>query len=189
MNRHGQTGFTIIEILMVIIILGILVGLTYSFAVPRYRERTYYTRAYSELNTMANGMNLYLAKYNDFPADVDRDIPSGIKEFLQGQYIDSWPDAPWPGSVYDYDNWPPDSNGPEHTYQISIRMCNAGDNATCKANAQKYLKSYVDSSVLANWDSHSSVYYCIKGSCRAHQTKPMSHPGFCVNCGGAKKAF
>lgn len=189
MRKANQKGFTIVEITVVIVILGILAGLTYSIIVPKYRERSYFTRSNAELNTMGNAFNLYLAKYNDYPPDVNRDVPAGIKEFIQAQGNPDWPDAPYPGSVYDYDNWPPDGNGPNHTYQISIRMCNAGDDATCKANANKYLKGYVSQSVLNNWDSSSSVYYCLKGSCRSHQNKPMNHPGYCMNCGSAGKIF
>jgi hypothetical protein len=158
--------------------------MTYSFAVPKYKNRTYYTRAVSELNTLGNAATLYVAKYNDYPADVDRDIPADLKEFVQANGSNnSWPDAPWPGSVYDYDNWPPDSNGPQQTYQISVRFCNAGDDATCKANAQKYLSGYAATATLNSWDSYSAVFYCIKGSCRSHQNKPMNHPGYCINCG------
>ena len=185
----NRAGFTLVEITVVIVVLGILAGLTYSVAVPRYRERTYYTRMTSEMNTMGNGMTLYLAKYNDYPPDVVRDIPAGIKEFLHGQYLDNWPDAPYPNSVYDYDNWPPDGNGSQHTYQISMRMCDAGDDAGCKANAKKYLNNFVPAATLDAWDSSSSVYYCIKGSCRPHQNKPMNHPGYCINCGNKSQIF
>lgn len=188
-TKQFQTGFTLVEIVVVIVVLGILAAITYSYGVPKYRERTYYTRSISELNTMSNAMQLYIAKYNDYPPDVVRDVPAGMKEFIQGQYSDDWPDAPFPGSVYDYDNWPPDTNGPQQTYQISVRMCSAGDNATCKANANKYLKGYASDSALANWDSYSSMYICIKGSCRSHQDRPMNHPGYCINCGTGSKIF
>ena len=184
-----QHGFTIVEICVVIVVMGILAGLTYSIIVPRYRERTYYTRMTSEMGSMSDAIKLYVAKYNDYPADVPRDVPGEIKEFLQGQYLDSWPDAPYPGAVYDYDNWPPDSNGPNQTYQISMRMCPAGQHAVCKAAAQKYLNNFVPQTTLNNWDADSSVYYCIKGSCRSHQNKPMSHPGYCINCGKQSQIF
>jgi len=174
-----------VELLVAIVVLSALVALTYSYAVPKYRERTYFTRAHSELHTMANALTLYVAKYNDYPADVERSIPPGIQEFLQtnGQN-NNWPNAPWPGSIYDYDRW--DDLG---VIQISIRFCNQGDNATCNANANKYLKGYVSDSTLAAWDSYSSVYYCIKGSCRSHQSQPVNWPGYCINCGGKSNFF
>ncbi len=186
----NKQGFTIVELCVVMVVIGILAALTYSIIVPHYREKTYYTRSVTEMNAMSNATKLYVAKYNDYPADVSRDVPAGIKEFVQGQQdADNWPSAPWPGSVYDWDNWPPDSNGPIQTYQISVRMCNPGDNATCKKNAQKYLKDYVPQSTLDNWDSYSAVYYCISGSCRSHQSKPMTWPGYCVNCGGKSTIY
>ncbi len=177
-------GFTLIEIVVVIVVLGILAGLVLTNVVPRWRERAYYTRSLAELNTMGSAFKLYLVKYNEYPPDEARNIPSGIKEFVQGQAdTDDWPDAPFPGSVYDYDNWPAGVNG-DQTYQVSLRFCNAGEDAICKARAQKYLSDYVSASVLAGWDSRSSMYYCIKGSCRSHNDVPTTHPGFCVNCGG-----
>lgn len=180
----GKRGFTLVEILIVIIVLAILATIGYSTVTSRYKEKTYHTRALAELNTMANATKLYVAKYNDYPPDENRNVPAGIKEFVQGQEgVDEWPTAPFPGSVYDYDFWPADDNGPEDTYQISIRFCAAGDHATCKANAQKYLADYVSQESLDNWDAASSMYYCLRGSCRAHQTQPMNHPGYCINCG------
>lgn len=184
MLKLKQSGFTLLEILMVIIVLGILATISYGTLAQRWKLKAYYTRTIAELNAMGNAANIYVAKNNDFPEDVNRNVPAGLKEYVQGQEgIDEWPTAPWPGSVYDYDNWPPDANGPNHTYQISVRLCDAGQNATCKSNAQKYLSDYVSQDVLNNWDALSSVYYCIKGSCRSHQSRPISHPGYCINCG------
>lgn len=171
--KRARGGFTLIELVVVLLVLSLLVVLTYSYAVPKYRERTYLTRSVSELNTMGNALTLYISKYNDYPADVVRNVPPGIQEFLQGQYASNWPDAPWPGSVYDYDRW--DDIG---VIQISIRFCNAGDTPTCKKNFPA--ESWVDDS----WDSYSAVYFCIKGSCRSHQSKPANWPGHCINCGG-----
>jgi prepilin-type N-terminal cleavage/methylation domain-containing protein len=182
-----KKGFTLIELLMIITLIGILSGITYSIAVPRWRERTYYTRSVAEMSSIANGMKLYVAKYNDFPPDASRNLPSGIQEFVQGQEAkDDWPAAPFPGSVYDWDNWPPDGNGPLQTYQISIRFCGIGDDAGCKKMAKKYLAGRTSDAILNSWDSYSAMYYCVKGSCRSHQSKPINHPGFCINCGSSQ---
>jgi type II secretory pathway pseudopilin PulG len=179
-----KNGFSVVEILVILTVLGVLATIVYGTLSHGWKNKAYYTRTIAELNAMGNAANLYVAKYNDYPADVARNIPSGLVEFVQGQEdIGSWPEAPWPGSVYDYENWPPDANGPLQTYQISVRMCNAGDDITCHDNAVKYLSDYLSTSVLDSWDSYSSVYYCIKGSCRSHNAKPVNHPGFCINCG------
>lgn len=182
MGKHiNSRGFTMVEITVVIVVLGILAGIVYTVGMPRWRERTYYLRATGEMNAMGNAMVLYASKYNDFPADVNRNIPAGIKEFLQGQNLgDGWPDAPWPGSVYDYDNW--DVSG-DKIYQISVRFCTAGDTATCKKNFPK------EPWVTSSWDSYSAVYYCIKGKCRSHEDKPINHPGYCINCGTGQKYY
>lgn len=187
--RAASNGFTLVEVVAVMLVIGILAAITYSYAVPRYRDRTYMVRGYSEMNTMANALTLYVSKYNDYPADVVRSVPPGIQEFLQQQYNGYWPNAPWPGSVYDYERWDDwtyhdagEASGP--IIQISVRMCDQGDNATCFANANKYLKGYVADSILAHWDSYSAVYYCIHGPCRSHQTQPANWPGYCINCGG-----
>ncbi len=189
-KQSGRNGFTLIEIMVVITVIGILSVLVYSLIIPKWRARTYYTRSLAEMNSMGNALNLYVAKYNDYPPDEVRNVPAGLKEFLQSQQgNDSWPEAPFPGSVYDWDSWPPDSNGPQQTYQISVRFCSVGDNAGCKAAAKKYLAGYVSDSVLNNWTAESSMYYCVKGSCRSHQNKPMDFPGFCVNCGNKGQVF
>lgn len=171
--QKNRLGFTLIELVIILAVLGVLAVITYSYAVPKYRERTYFTRGVAEMNSMTNALTLYVAKYNDYPADVVRDVPPGIQEFLQGQYVADWPDAPWPGSVFDYDRW--DDIG---VVQISVRFCQIGDTPTCQKNFPD--QSWVDET----WDSHSAVYYCLKGPCRSHQSKPIDHPGYCVNCGG-----
>ncbi len=176
-----QHGFTLIEILIVMAIMGSLaVGYTY-LSSRNGRDRAYLVRAESEVVTLANAVKLKVQETNEYPADVNRGLPPGIEEYISTPN-EAWPDAPWPDTVYDYENW----DGGD-TIQISVRFCNPGDNATCKANAEKYLKNVVDASVLANWDANSAVYFCIKeGSCRSHSSRPASHPGYRIQISSAR---
>ncbi|MDB5168934.1 MAG: hypothetical protein JWO41_290 [Candidatus Saccharibacteria bacterium] len=178
-------GFTLVEIIIVISVMGILAIISATTVIPNWHERTYFSRSVSELNTMGNAVQLYVAKYNSYPADQSRGIPASLMEFIQANgQNNNWPNAPWPGSYYDWENWPADTaNGYAQTYQVSIRFCDSGDEATCKKNFPK--EKWVDSS----WDSYSSVYYCISGSCRAHQNYPITHAGYCINCGTAKDIY
>jgi hypothetical protein len=103
-----------------------------------------------------------------WPNDVSRGIPPGIEDYLgPGE----WPDAPWEGSEYDWDNFIGSSG--EEVYQISVRFCQLGQPETCK---------FPDEEWADEFDYHSSYFYCIQGKCRAHPGKPDTHPGYCVNC-------
>ena len=171
-------GFTVMEVLIVMVVLGILAALVYN-AFGGSQERAYFERAKTELTTMSNALKLYAAKYNDYPADQSRGVPAGIKEFINTNDVNNdWPAAPWPGSVYDYDRWliPGDT---EDTYQISIRFCPAGAANTnqCKFPHEDWAK---------NFGVDSAVYWCIKGNCRSHVSQPATYPGYCVNCPGNK---
>lgn len=161
---------------MVVVIIAILAAITYS-SFGNSQERTYFNRAQAELTTLANATKLYVIKYNVYPADVSRGLPSGIQEFVsQSSQNAIWPGGPWPGSVYDYDNW--NINGVQ-TVQISIRFCPAGapDTSQCSFPKEPWAN---------NFGVDSAVYYCITGSCRSHANQPVNYPGYCVNCPGNK---
>ncbi len=183
-NNVGA-GFTLVEILIVVSVIGILAAITGNTLIPNWHERTYFSRSIAELNTLGNATNLYVSKYNVYPPDQGRGIPAPIMEFVQSAGRNAaWPVAPWPGSTYEWDNWPPDaSKGFDQTYQLSIHFCNAGDTATCKRNFPR------EKWVTSSWDSYSSVYYCISGTCRADQNYPVTHAGYCINCGTATDVF
>lgn len=181
--RKKYSGFTVIEVLIVIVVIGILAALVMVRYIPDHKERTYETRGFSELQTFANATRLYVQKHNEYPADVNRDVPAEIKEFIANdQTNQDWPNAPWPGSVFDYDNWEIDDNNNgtieedlgEHVVQVSIRFCPYGGGIeTCQFPNEEWAQ---------NFDQSSSVYYCLTGKCRAHSNKPITHPGYCINC-------
>ncbi len=70
---------------------------------PEIIKRARETRARVELREIATAMTLYVGKYGEFPADVVRNLPNGLEEFLPGGV--AWPKGPYPNSVYDWDNW------------------------------------------------------------------------------------
>lgn len=181
LSRKKSWGFTLIEIMIAMSILGVLAAITYTIAVPNWRARSNYTASIVELNNIANALTLYVGKNNDYPPDVSRGVaPVGLAEMLSTK---AWPKPPYPGSVYDYDLLEdPDSAG-GRIIQVSLRYCDAGDTATCKHNFPR------EDFVTDEWDSHSSIYFCIKGNCRAHLDKPANHPGYCINCGGKSRIF
>lgn len=174
MGSWRHAGFSLVEIILVIVVLGILTVIGVTAYQGSVRD-SYHTRADVELQTLANATKLYATKYNEYPADANRGIPAGLNEFIRGEDAsDAWPSAPWPESIYDYDAWDLDSDGKNETFQVSIRFCPAGGPiSACTFPQEPWVQ---------NFDANSAYYYCIKGYCRAHQSRPVTHPGYCVNC-------
>lgn len=183
MINKNNSGFTIVELLVVIAVIAILTAISIP-TIAKWRERTYLTRANTEISIFVNATKLYVTKYNTYPVDAsDADIPSNINEFISSDdSIDNWPNAPWPGSMYDYDAWDIDGDGTLETYQMSIRFCtwpeaSAPNGAElCKSRAPKE-----DWAVDFNSNSNS-YYYCIKGYCRPNSGTTWNYPGYCINC-------
>lgn len=180
-KRPWSHGFTLIELTIIIAVIGLLTVITAAVIIPGSQEKTRHTKAMNELSSIASAAQLYAAKNDDFPADSPGLIPDDLKSFIKDDSGTDWPNAPWTGSTYSFNNWPADENGNQQTYQVTIRFCNPGDTATCKKNFPK------ESWVKDDWDSYSTVYHCISGSCRSDQNKPKNHPGFCMNCTNSMK--
>lgn len=197
-KKLKTTGFSLIEILFVMSIIAILVvGYTY-VAARSGKEKAYFTRAISELSVISNAIKLQVQENNIYPDDVSRGLPAGIEKYIATPN-DEWPNAPWPGTVYDYENW--DSG---QVIQVSARFCLQGQNSICKDNATRYLKQLVKTcstdtqtclsqNDLDNWDASSSVYICIKenlssstAQCRSHESQSITHPGLRIDASTAR---
>ncbi len=166
-------GFTLLELLVVISIIGILAA-TVTPALLGARQAAYTARAKAELRQIAIALELYQSAYGAYPPDADRNLPPGLEEFLGGG---NWPQAPWPGSVYDWDNWAPAqlAHAPQQqTRQISIRFCPINQPTNCRFPNEPW---------AAGFDYYSAAYYCVDGACRAHSSQPTTHPAYCANCG------
>ncbi|MDZ7726047.1 MAG: type II secretion system protein [Candidatus Campbellbacteria bacterium] len=159
-------GFTLIELLIVIAIIGILSSIVLS-SLERAREKAYFSRAQGEFHQIETALANYYLENGKYPDDVDRDLPSGIEEELSSG---NWPEAPWPGSVYDWDNW--DSIG---VAQISIRFCDIGETDLDNCN-------FPNDDWAEDFGVNSAVYFCLEGDCRSHVNEPEDYPGYCINC-------
>ncbi|HYE22733.1 MAG TPA: prepilin-type N-terminal cleavage/methylation domain-containing protein [Verrucomicrobiae bacterium] len=164
-------GFALIELLVVVAIIGFLASVAL-VSLNRTRAKAYYARAAKETVELSKALNFYLDAHGSFPADVDRSLPPGLEVYLPSG---DWPNAPWPGSVYDWDNWADPNNPSQNIYQISIRFCPIGGPiSSCKFPLEEWAQDF---------QVNSAVYYCLSGSCRSHISEPLGFPGKCINCG------
>lgn len=167
-RKYSNKGFSLIELIIAISIIGILSSIVIG-VFSGSREKAYFARAQAEFRSIEHSLQLYLDDHDGvYPADASRNIPPGLEEYL-GPGI--WPDAPYPGSVYDWENWTIEG---EKVYQISIRFCDI-DGDVC---------NFPDEPWAENFDSQSAVFYCFEGPCRSHNSQGHDHPGYCVNCQG-----
>jgi prepilin-type N-terminal cleavage/methylation domain-containing protein len=170
MNGAANIGFTLIELLVSIAIIGMLAAVVI-VSLSGAREKAYYARAVTELGEVRKAVEFYQMDHGDYPADVNRSLPPGLEQYLPGG---NWPAAPWPGSVYDWDNWDDPDRPGQKIYQISIRFCAAGNPGSCRFPPEPW---------AATFGVNSALYYCVSGVCRSHSSEPVSYPGKCVNCG------
>lgn len=164
-----KAGFTLLELLVVIAIIGILSSVALS-AANTARERARFSRVKTELRQIALALELY-ADDNDgnYPADVARNtMPVGLSAYMSSR---GWPVPPWQGAYYDWDSW---NIAGVLVQQISVRFCPLPTSppSACTFPSQPW--------VIGAWDGYSSVYYCVQGPCRAHESQSVMHPAYCA---------
>ncbi len=120
--RIAQGGFTLIEVMVVIVILGILAAVV----VPRIMDRPDTARlakVKQDIRTLESALNLYKLDNFTYPS-TDQGLealvrkPSGDPEprnWKEGGYIDRLPKDPW-GNEYQYLN--PGVHGPIDIYSF-----------------------------------------------------------------------
>ena len=104
-NRETQRGFTLIEVMVVVVILGILAA----FIVPKLMDRPDAARvakAKSDIGAVESALNLYRLDNHRYPATDDGlealiERPANAPAWKEGGYLDRLPVDPW-GKPYQY---------------------------------------------------------------------------------------
>ncbi len=105
MNAKRSAGFTLIEVMVVVVIIGVLATLV----LPRVLNRTddaYQAAVKSDIQALTSAFKLYKLDNFNYPT-TDQGIealvsqPGGAKNWKQGGYVDQLPTDPW-GNPYQY---------------------------------------------------------------------------------------
>jgi len=92
---RNQGGFTLIELILVVVILGILAG----SVVPVYKgqvRRAMINRAKQDISAFGTQVDLYALEHNDQYPDSLQDLASGKKKYVKEVVNDPW------GNTYVY---------------------------------------------------------------------------------------
>lgn len=119
-----KKGFTLIEVLVVIAIIGVLASVSFSIVSDSY-DKSYMAKALAEARQIEAALMVRQIDHGSYPPDADRGVvPDGLDDLIDENI---WQEGPWPGSVYDWDHWVyPDHSPSEEVYQISVRFCDKG---------------------------------------------------------------
>ncbi len=144
-SGRAQAGFTLIEIMIVVVILAILAAIVVPNVINKPTEARY-TRARSDIQSIVSALNLYKLDNYTYPT-----TEQGLKALVEKpsasplphnwhQYLSKVPKDPW-GQTYKYvypgshgapfDVWtdgPPDSNGKHVVGNWNLDEDNSGDN-------------------------------------------------------------
>lgn len=112
-NRARVSGFTLIEVMVVVVILGILATLVVVNVVGS-DDKARVTAARSDLSAISQALDLYKLDNFTYPTtDMGLEAlvhaPEGARNFPQGGYLKKMPMDPW-GNPYQY--FAPGSAGP-----------------------------------------------------------------------------
>lgn len=99
-NKKGTRGFTILELLVVITMLGILIATLLPHIIKQL-DKPKKGRAMLEIKTMKNALDIYYAENNEYPTEKKK-INSLMKEngVLAGKYGTKDATDPWGNPYY-----------------------------------------------------------------------------------------
>ena len=121
-NKKGEEGFTLIELIVVIAILGFLLAI----AIPRYntaREKAAINATKANLHNLANAIEIYITE-NNITGDTDIDYDTAIAATIPGppknpRGLDYVPSTTFNASDFYIKDPSPYNNGSvEEKYQV-----------------------------------------------------------------------
>lgn len=162
----NPVAFTLLELVVSLTILAILTTAIYAVIGPRQNiQRAQQLASINELNEIGKALGFFAADNGFYPPDVSRALPPGIEAYINPE--EAWPDGPFPGSVYDYDNW---------TTQSCI---DAEASGSIQITLRQIPNRNPDGSNVWAW------YYVLSGKGTPHCSNFAEHnKGECINCPG-----
>ncbi|HQV79341.1 MAG: type II secretion system major pseudopilin GspG [Agitococcus sp.] len=103
MNKSIQQGFTLIEVMVVVVILGILAAVIIPNVIGK-DEQARRTLATTSLSNVANALEMYRLDNHKYPTTQEGlealvNKAASAKVFPQGGYLKSLPNDPWDNPI------------------------------------------------------------------------------------------
>lgn len=94
-KRNGEEGFTLVELMVVIVIIGLLATVVVINVMPA-TDRAALTKAKADIATLEQGVEMYRLNKLSYPAAAE-----GLQAVVKEGYVKRLPEDPW-GNPYQY---------------------------------------------------------------------------------------
>ncbi len=94
-RRNSRAGFTLIEILLVVVIIGMLAGIA-AVSVPKHLKKARNARAAADISSISMAVQSYYMEVGKYPPNLDA-LTSGNDPYMEKGI----PKDPW-GNAYQY---------------------------------------------------------------------------------------
>jgi general secretion pathway protein G len=135
LNKRRRAGFTLVELLVVIVIIGLLATVVVINVLPS-QDRAMVEKARADVATLETALETYRLENLSYPRQEDGlqalvTAPAGLarpERYRQGGYVRRLPEDPW-GNPYQYRN--PGRHGPVDVFSLGAdgREGGEGDDA------------------------------------------------------------